>query len=178
MTVTYCGNVSDQPNPSTTEPRDSTVTAYRERLWVPWWWWPIGFGVTALLAAEIQMAMGGSYGWVPYVCLFPVPVWVLFWLSRHKVQVAPDASGTPELHVGPAHLPVNFVSRAAVVAPTAKSAALGRQLDPAAYVQHRPWVGPMVLLVLDDPDDPTPYWLVSTREPEQVLAALGLPSAG
>ena len=53
-----------------------------------------------------------------------------------------------------------------------KSAALGRQLDPAAYVLHRPWIGPMVLVVLDDPDDPTPYWLVSSRHPGRVLAAL------
>ncbi|WP_156747631.1 DUF3093 family protein, partial [Nocardia sp. 852002-51244_SCH5132740] len=30
----------------------------------------------------------------------------------------------------------------------------------------------------DDPDDPAPYWLISTRKPEQVLAALGVPSAG
>ena len=45
-------------------------------------------------------------------------------------------------------------------------------LDPAAYVLHRNWVGPMVLVVLDDPDDPTPYWLVSTRHPDKVLSAL------
>jgi hypothetical protein len=25
---------------------------------------------------------------------------------------------------------------------------------------------------LDDADDPTPYWLVSTRHPERVLSAL------
>jgi hypothetical protein len=30
----------------------------------------------------------------------------------------------------------------------------------------------MVLVVLDDPEDPTPYWLISTRHPERVLAAL------
>ena len=30
----------------------------------------------------------------------------------------------------------------------------------------------MVLLVLDDPDDPTPYWLVSSRHPDRVLDAL------
>jgi hypothetical protein len=30
----------------------------------------------------------------------------------------------------------------------------------------------MVLVVLDDADDPTPYWLVSSRHPEQVLSAL------
>jgi hypothetical protein len=151
---------------------------YRERLWVPLWWWPVAFAVTGLLAAEIHMGAPGLRAWLPYALLFPVPVWVLLWLSRHRVEVAPDANGTPELRADRAHLPVNFVARAATVAPTAKSAALGRQLDPAAYVQHRPWIGPMVLLVLDDPDDPTPYWLVSTRRPERVLAALGLPSAG
>jgi len=28
------------------------------------------------------------------------------------------------------------------------------------------------LVVLDDVDDPTPYWLVSSRHPERVLSAL------
>jgi hypothetical protein len=26
--------------------------------------------------------------------------------------------------------------------------------------------------VLDDPDDPTPYWLISSRHPDRLLAAL------
>ena len=45
-------------------------------------------------------------------------------------------------------------------------------LDPGAFVAHRAWIGPMALIVLDDPDDPTPYWLVSTRHPDRVLSAL------
>ena len=65
-----------------------------------------------------------------------------------------------------------MIARSAEMPRSAKSAALGRQLDPAAYVLHRGWVGPMVLLVLDDADDPTPYWLVSCRHPERVLSAL------
>jgi hypothetical protein len=77
-----------------------------------------------------------------------------------------------ELWVGAAHLPVSVISRSAEVPRSAKSAALGRQLDPAAYVMHRAWVGPMMLVVLDDPDDPTPYWLVSSRHPDRVLSAL------
>ncbi|EUA54504.1 hypothetical protein I553_1487 [Mycobacterium xenopi 4042] len=71
-----------------------------------------------------------------------------------------------------AHLPVTAIARSAEIPRSAKSAALGRQLDPAAYVLHRAWVGPMVLVVLDDPDDPTPYWLVSCRHPDRVLSAL------
>lgn len=178
--------MSDQPNPAVTDnekpgrdrPGAPARPRYRERLWVPLWWWPIGFGIAGLLAAEIHMGAPGLRAWLPYALLFPIPVWVLLWFSRHRVEVTDDGAGTPELRADRAHLPVNFVARATVVPPSAKSAALGRQLDPAAYVQHRPWVGPMVLLVLDDPDDPTPYWLVSTRHPEKVLAALGLPSAG
>ncbi|MGW9267500.1 DUF3093 family protein, partial [Gordonia terrae] len=42
---------------------------------------------------------------------------------------------------------------------------------------HRSWVKTMVLIVLDDPDDPTPYWLVSTRRPAELLAALGIEDA-
>jgi hypothetical protein len=83
-----------------------------------------------------------------------------------------SGAGETELWVGSAHLPVSVIARSAEVPKSAKSAALGRQLDPAAFVVHRAWVGPMVLLILDDPDDPTPYWLVSCRHPERVLAAL------
>ncbi|MFI5779651.1 DUF3093 domain-containing protein [Nocardia sp. NPDC051570] len=156
------------------KPTESTVPVYSERLWVPLWWWPIGLAITGLLAAEIHMGAPGIRAWLPYVLLFPIPVWALAWMSRHRVEVIRDAAGTLELRADRAHLPVTYVARATTVPTSAKSAALGRQLDPAAYVQHRPWIGPMVLLVLDDPDDPTPYWLVSTRRPERILTALGL----
>jgi hypothetical protein len=96
---------------------------------------------------------------------------VLLWLGRIEVQVVSTGSDV-ELWAGQAHLPASVISRSAAVPRSAKSSALGRQLDPAAFVLHRNWVGPMVLVVLDDPDDPTPYWMVSCRHPERVLAAL------
>jgi hypothetical protein len=114
------------------------------------------------------MGAPGLYAWLPYVLLLPFPIWALIWLSRSKVEVVDG-----ELVVGRAHLPVEVISRGVVVPASAKSAALGRQLDPAAFVQHRPWVGTMAMVVLDDPDDPTPYWLISTRRPAELLEALG-----
>jgi len=144
---------------------------YRERLWVPWWWWPLGFTLAAIIAYEVNLGIRSLPGWLPFATLFAVATGVLLWLGRVEVRVTAGESGV-ELWAGDAHLPVTVVSRSAEIARTAKSAALGRQLDPAAYVLHRAWVGPMVLLVLDDPDDPTPYWLVSCRHPERVLSAL------
>ena len=137
---------------------------------MPWWWWPLGLVPAALLAHEVNMGVRSLPDWLPYVVTFAVAAAVLVWLGRFEVRVAGGAQ--TELWAGPAHLPVSAIARSAEIPRSAKSSALGRQLDPAAYVLHRGWIGPMLLLVLDDPDDPTPYWLVSCRHPERVLAAL------
>lgn len=138
---------------------------------MPWWWWLVGLGVSALLATEVNMGVRALPDWLPYAMSAAAAVGVLLWLSRTEVQVS-AAGAEVELRAGPAHLPASAVRRSAEIPRTAKSAALGRQLDPAAYVVHRTWVGSMALVVLDDPDDPTPYWLVSCRHPDRLLAAL------
>jgi hypothetical protein len=149
----------------------SQTVRYRERLWVPWWWWPLGLGVAALIAKEVNMGVRTLPPWLPYLVLGAVAAGVLLWLSRVEIRVV-ETGPDVELWAGQAHLPASVVSRSAEGPRTAKSAALGRQLDPAAFVLHRGWVGSLVLLVLDDPDDPTPYWLISARHPERVLSAL------
>ena len=149
----------------------SQTVRYRERLWVPWWWWPLGLGVAALIAKEVNMGVRTLPPWLPYLVLGAVAAGVLLWLGRVEIRVV-ETGPDVELWAGQAHLPASVVSRSAEIPRTAKSAALGRQLDPAAFVLHRGWVGSLVLLVLDDPDDPTPYWLISARHPERVLSAL------
>jgi hypothetical protein len=153
----------------------SQTVRYRERLWVPWWWWPLGFVPAILVALEVNQAVSGVPNWVPFAALFAVTAGAILFLGRSEVRVVEGGGADDtvvELWVGDAHLPASVIARSAEIPRSAKSAALGRQLDPAAYVLHRAWIGPMVLVVLDDPDDPTPYWLVSCRHPEKVLSAL------
>ena len=102
----------------------------------------------------------------------PPSACVLVTLSKTKVSVEVDGSGERWLHAGTAVLPASVVSKSLVVPESAHRNALGRQLDPAAFLVTHSWVRTMVLLVLDDPDDPTPYWLVSTRKPEALLDAV------
>jgi hypothetical protein len=137
--------------------------------------------LAALIALEVNQGVQSLPDWLPYALLLPVAAAVLIWLGRVDVRVVStstadgadtDTDTDTELWVGAAHLPASVISRSAEVPRSAKSAALGRQLDPAAYVVHRAWVAGMVLVVLDDPEDPTPYWLVSCRRPDRVLAAL------
>ena len=108
--------------------------------------------------------------WLPTQCWLRSPsARCCGWAASRCRSSAPAATskvGRPGAPAGIGGDPIAAVPR------SAKSAALGRQLDPAAFVLHRNWVGPMVLLVLDDPDDPTPYWLASSRHPDRVLSAL------
>lgn len=138
---------------------------------MPWWWWPIGIGLSTVMATQVNMGVRDLPNWLPYAMMALVAVGVLLWLGRIEVRVVGTGSDV-ELWAGQAHLPASVITRSAVVPRSAKSAGLGRQLDPAAFVLHRNWIGPMVLVVLNDPDDPTPYWMVSCRYPERVLAAL------
>jgi hypothetical protein len=139
---------------------------------VPWWWWPLGFILAGLIALEVNQAAANVPDWIGFLALFAVASGALLFLGRSEIRVVAADDGLVELWAGGAHLPISVIARSAEVPRSAKSAALGRQLDPAAYVVHRAWVGPMVLVVLDDPDDPTPYWLVSCRHPDRVLSAL------
>lgn len=117
------------------------------------------------------MGVQGLPVWLPHVVLGAAAAGVLLWLSRTEMRIV-DTDGDRELWAGQAHLPATVVSKSAAIPRTAKSAALGRQLDPAAFIVHRPWIGPMALVVLNDPDDPTPYWLVSSRHPDRLLSSL------
>lgn len=163
--------MSSPQAPSGAASNSTAGDRYSERLHVPAWWWVAGAVVAGVLGYEISLAAhGAAWSVVGYPVCAALLAWLLWSMGRVRVRVT--AAG--ELVADRATLPRSVIDRAASVPPSAKSAALGRQLDPAAYLMHRAWVKSMVLFVLDDPDDPTPYWLVSTRHPEQVLAALDL----
>jgi len=160
-----------------TTPQGDPGVLYREHQRVPLSYWVIGVGVAALIGWQGQMSRSWYWGVIFGVVALAAVAWALIYMSHNQVIVERDGSGETWLHVGEASLPRSAVSRTLPVPPTARSAAMGRQLDPAAYVVHRPWIPSMAMLVLDDADDPTPYWLISTNHPEDLLAAFGAPVA-
>ncbi|MBE8525665.1 DUF3093 domain-containing protein [Amycolatopsis sp. H6(2020)] len=148
----------------------NATVRHSERLYVPWWGWPLPVLGAILLAAEIDLGYPGIRAWLPYVIALPVVVALLLSLGRSKVRIT--GGDEPELWVGDAHLPLRFAGEVEIFDKEAKRKALGRDGDPAAYVLHRGWVGPVVKVHLTDANDPTPYWLFSTRHPEKVAELL------
>ncbi|MGH3428112.1 MAG: DUF3093 domain-containing protein, partial [Mycobacteriales bacterium] len=76
------------------------------------------------------------------------------------------------LFVDDAKIPVRLIERAVPLSPAAYRAAIGASFDPLAFVVRRPWISRAVLITLADPDDPTPYWIISSRRPEALAAAI------
>jgi hypothetical protein len=145
----------------------TATTTYRERLYVTWWIWPLPLLAAGLLAAEVHMGFPGLRSWLPYVVLLPLTVVLIARMGSTKVEV----SGS-ELKAGDAHIPLALLGDVEIIAPEDRRKAMGPQLDPAAFVVHRGWVKPLVRVQVTDPEDPTPYWVISTRHPEALAAAL------
>lgn len=77
-----------------------------------------------------------------------------------------------ELRAGPAHIAVTATGTTESFRGSDAVTARGVGLDARAWTLLRGWIDPVVRIRVEDPDDPTPYWVVSTRRPEELRAAL------
>ena len=142
-------------------------TAFNERMTVPLWWWPIVLAVMSGLAVEIGLGVTGIVLWLPFSILLPGAVALLWWAGHIRVRVTADT-----LHVDDAVLPAEYIAEVTVLTGNRLRDALSVQLHPIAFVVQRPWIRSAVRIDLADPQDPTPYWVVSTRRPEELRDAL------
>lgn len=148
-------------------------TVYLERLNVPLWWWLAAPAVAALLAAEVFLGAPGYATILPYAMLVPAVVGGLWWAGRVRIAVTPA-----ELQVDDARLPLRFVGAVTPLSPLQTRDLLGPGAEPHAFVVQRPWVGTAVRVDLTDPADPTPYWVISTRHPGELAAAVDASRVG
>ncbi|MCH7232646.1 DUF3093 domain-containing protein [Glycomyces sp. L485] len=144
---------------------------YAERMRLSWAGW---LAAVVSAAAAAGLSNFGDLRWwriALSAAVFVVPLIGAWWLGRLRVSVAEQGPET-WLHVDDAKLPASAVAEVQVLDPVAFSDALGAALHPLAFVVQRPWIRRGVRIVLDDPEDPTPYWVVSSRNPEGLREAL------
>lgn len=139
---------------------------YRERLTVPVAWWLLG----ALFALSVLVAVGWYRGifWGVATGLAAVAVaGAIFAAASVTIMVE-----TAELSVGRARIDLAYLHSAMPLDQAAASHRTGPGADARAFLVVRPYIAGAVEITLNDPDDPVPYWLVSTRHPQQLASAL------
>jgi hypothetical protein len=145
-------------------PQDDTVL-FTEKLWPSAWVWLVAAGLAGagiLVFAPISPAAGFTAAAV----LFAIQAALLI-LSTPAVTVTGRT-----LQVGRAVIERRLLGPAEAFRKEEATAERGTRLNGLAYLCIRGWIDPVVRIEINDPSDPTPYWLTSTRRPEELVAAL------
>lgn len=141
------------------------MTIYRERLWpAPWLFLATALVIPASLLVFVPIDVG--VGAIVAIVLYAGCCTGLI-LAAPVIEVTPD-----EFIAGRAHLPRAAVGEASAHSGAEAVLERGQRLDARAWLLIRGWVAPVVKVEVLDADDPTPYWLVSTRKPDALVDAL------
>lgn len=128
--------------------------------------WAIALALGALLAAEIAIAAGPVAG-LAAVSVLSIAVGA--GLSAWTLEVAVDSS---VLRAGRASIPLAAVGALTPLSAERLRVRAGRDADPAAHLELRPWSHSGLEVEIADPADPTPYLLVGSAEPAALAAAI------
>lgn len=96
-----------------------------------------------------------------------VGVVALMLRAAPQVQVAGG-----ELRAGRAHIPVAFLGRVRQFTGMDARQVRGPGLDARSWHLIRGGIDGLVVVEVTDPDDPAPSWIVSTRTPDRLAAAI------
>jgi Protein of unknown function (DUF3093) len=149
--------------------------SYRERLLVPVSYWLLTVPVVVSLGAEAYFFVDG---FIPPLVIgllaVIVGVFLVHW-SAATIEVTGSVlrAGNDTLALGEAGQVLALDERQA-------AQLRGPKGDPAALLLLRPYLKRAVYVGIADPSEGVPYWLVATRHPDELAAAIaaGMRSGG
>jgi Protein of unknown function (DUF3093) len=139
---------------------------FRERLTVPAIWWVLAglFSLSVLLAVGVYL---GAF-WGVGVSVATILVAIAIFASASTV-ISVDAN---QIRIGRASIDHAYIAGCRALDAEQTRRRAGVEADARAHLVLRPYIKTAVEITLDDEDDPVPYWLLSTRHPQQLVAAL------
>ncbi|MFD2338852.1 DUF3093 domain-containing protein [Clavibacter tessellarius] len=141
------------------------ASPYAERLRpAPWLFVATALVIPASLLVFLPISV--LAGVVVAIVLYGGVVAVLV-LTSPVIEVADG-----RLRAGPASIDVDQLGDPEGFRGAEATAERGVRLHARAHLVIRGWVDPVVRVPLLDPTDPAPYWLLSTRDPERLIAAI------
>jgi hypothetical protein len=96
-----------------------------------------------------------------------IAIWASLLLFAPVIKV-----GRTTLTVGRASIPRTLLGKIDEIAKDEIFQERGPKLDPAAYKVFQGTVKTALKIAIKDANDPTPYWIISTRKPAQLATVL------
>jgi hypothetical protein len=152
-------------------PYDGPVD-YDERLSVPLRWWVQGTMLVATFWLAVIVALPPAAAWIVSGVAGALVAAGLWTYGAQRIQVADGV-----FRAGPARISVAHLGPADSLDAESTRRVAGRDADARAYLLLRPYLKRAVQVAITDPADPTPYWLVGTRRPDELAQVLGAVSS-
>lgn len=147
------------------------LRVYAERLTVPLRWWVQATMLVATFWLAAIVAFPLDLAWIPWTATALAFLLVAAGLTSYgRAQLAVTERRT--LLAGRAEIDLDLVGDVVALDADQTRATAGRDADARAYLLLRPYLRHSVKVEITDPRDPAPYWLVSCRRPERVVAAV------
>ena len=141
--------------------------SYRERLLVPVSYWLLAVPVVVLLGAEAYFLVDGI---IPILFIGLLAVIVAIFLVHWSIATVEVAGSV--LRADRDTLALSDVAEVVALDDRQSAVMRGPRADPSAHLLLRPYLKRAVYISLADPDAGAPYWLVATRRPEALAAAI------
>jgi hypothetical protein len=140
---------------------------YHERLWPTWWACALALVPALMLSVAYAAALGPAIGLVVTIASVGLTVLVLV-VTAPRLAVSPSG-----LAVGAALLPPTAIGGVEAVDAGRIRELRGPGADARTFVALRPWsASGGVLVTVDDPQDPHPAWLLTSRHPARMVSAI------
>ncbi|MCC4907300.1 DUF3093 domain-containing protein [Microbacterium sp. cx-59] len=143
----------------------SPAPVYREKL-SPSLWTLVAAALGAPMIALALSPVDLTLALIGGVAVSAVIIALLIWLSP-SVSVADG-----ELRAGRAHIDVALLGDAEALAGEEARTARGREFDPRSWTLVRGGIDGAVRIAVLDANDPAPFWIISSRTPDRLAAAL------
>jgi len=150
----------------TTEGVDGKIPVFQERLWPSVGMWIFAFLMTTSLGIAYSQAYGKELGFMVAIAT-TLAVGIGLIVNTPLIQV-----DELNFRVGRARLPLQFVGKIQVLDDAQSRRARSTDANSNAHFQLRGGIKSSVIVEVSDPQDPHPYWQVSTRKPDLLIAAL------
>ncbi|MEJ7795730.1 MAG: DUF3093 domain-containing protein [Nocardioides sp.] len=148
------------------------TTTYAERLTVPLRWWVQGTMLVASLWLATVVALPPIASWLVAGAALGLLVALLLGYGSARIDVRDGG-----LCAGRARIELTHVGDATPLDADATRRLAGVAADARAYRLRGPYLTGAVGVDMLAPADPAPYWLLCTRRPAELAAAL-TPSGG
>jgi hypothetical protein len=149
------------------------VTTYSERLHVPLRWWVQATMFLATVWLAFIVALPAWIAWTAALALLALVYGAFLMMGAARITVADGV-----LFAGPARIETALLGPAEPLDKEATRRIHGVDADARAFLVTRPYLHRAVRIPIEDPADPTPYWLVSSRHPRRLAEALGAEREG